>query len=239
MAEIPIQRKTGAGIWPWLLGLLLLLILLWFFFWRNHGNPTTAATTADTSMTVSSTTPTPPTPAGVTGATGAMSDTAPGMAAGAAGASATGSATGGMSPSGASGAVGDFVRFVAVIDPNTDEGKQHAYAAGGLRRLADALASLGASGAPIDNIRKQANALQNSSPNSTDHAGMARSGFASAADAFNSLKGKYPSLDVARVRTAADAMKTGPHLLEERAKIQAFFETASTALQGMTGATAH
>ncbi|MGI8509078.1 MAG: hypothetical protein ACR2MQ_07110 [Gemmatimonadaceae bacterium] len=196
-------------------------------------------------MTVSSTTPTPMTPTGVTGATGAMSDTAPGMAAGAAGASATGgatgsatgSATGGMGTSGASGAVGDFVRFVAVVDPNTDEGKQHAYAAGGLRRLADALASLGASGAPLDNIRKQADALQNSSPSSAKHADMARSGFASAADAFNSLKGKYPSLDVVRVRTAADGMKTGPHLLEEKAKIQAFFETASTALQGMTGAT--
>ncbi len=267
MAEIPIQRKTGAGIWPWLLGLLLLLILLWFFFWRNHGNATTAAaTSADTTVMATSTTTLTTVPGaaatGVTGAAGAVADTAPGTMAGTGGASANaaggtntpgmntpgtntpgtntpGTNTPGTNAPGMSAAVGDYTRFVAVVDPNMDEGKQHAYAAGGLRRLADALASLGASGAPIANMRSQAAALQNSSPNSTHHAGMARSGFASAADAFDSLKGKYPSLDVARIRTAADAMNTGPHLLGQKANVQAFFEMARTALQGMTGAPAH
>lgn len=231
MAEIPIQRKKGGGIWPWLVGLLLLLILLWFFFWRNHDNATTAATAADSTMTVNSTTIPTPIPATIPA-------TAPAVTA--AGTTAAGaSATAGMNPSRTSGAIGDFTRFIAVVGPNMSEEKQHAYTAGGLRRLADALASLGASGAPIANIRKQAAALQNSSANSTNHADMARSGFASAADAFNSLASKYPSTDVARVRSAADAMKIGPHLLDQKGNIQTFFETASTALHGMTSATAH
>jgi protein-S-isoprenylcysteine O-methyltransferase Ste14 len=52
MAEIPIQRKPGAGIWPWIIALVVLLVLLWFFFSRNPSRATTAApATTDSAMT--------------------------------------------------------------------------------------------------------------------------------------------------------------------------------------------
>ena len=41
MAEIPIQRKEGHAVWPWvLLGLIILAAVLWFVF---AGGTTTAA----------------------------------------------------------------------------------------------------------------------------------------------------------------------------------------------------
>lgn len=56
MAEIPIQRKTGGGIWGWVIGALVILALLWFFFARNDRDDVTrtgadsSAMMADTSM---------------------------------------------------------------------------------------------------------------------------------------------------------------------------------------------
>lgn len=51
MAEIPIQRKEGRNIWPWVIGAIVLLALLWFLFGRQRGD-TTAATTTDSTATM-------------------------------------------------------------------------------------------------------------------------------------------------------------------------------------------
>lgn len=218
MAEIPIERKRGTAIWPWIIALLIVLLLLWFFFWR-HRDGTSQTARADSAAAVA-TSGSMDSSAGALGATDATG--AP-VGGGAAGANAS-----------ASSAVSAFTTFVANTSANTDEGKQHAYTAGGVTRLADALAALGASGAPLDNMRKQATALESSSAQSTHHADMARSAFRSAADAFSALKAKYPTADVGRVRSTADAMKDGPHLLEQKDKIQAFFDASRDALQAMT-----
>ena len=205
MAEIPIQRKEGRSIWPWIIGLIILALLIWFFM-RNRRSDDTTTTRSDTTVTTSP------------GALAGGSDTA-GQSANANGA----------------GATSEFASWVSAVDTNRDEAGQHQYTAGGIRRLADALAAVGATGAGLDNMRKQADALQNSSASSTKHADMARSAFLSAADEFDSLKGSHSGIDVGKVRGAAEAVKPGAHLLAQKDKVQNFFETARDALQSAGG----
>ncbi|MGI8546055.1 MAG: hypothetical protein ACR2M1_01780 [Gemmatimonadaceae bacterium] len=50
MAEIPIQRKTGPNIWPWIIGLVVLALLGWFLFGRNNNNAIATSTTDSTAM---------------------------------------------------------------------------------------------------------------------------------------------------------------------------------------------
>ncbi len=145
-------------------------------------------------------------------------------------------ATGTVTP----GAVATFASFVGTTDPNRDETKQHEYTVTGLRHLADALAAVGASGPGLDSMRTEATALQNSPANSTQHADMARSAFMSAASVMASLQTqRFPNManDVAGVRQAAQAVKPGTHLLEQKDQIQTFFERARDALQTMTRTT--
>lgn len=77
MADIPIQRKEGNNIWPWIIGLIVILAIAWFLFARNRN--TVPATTTLTDSTGTMATPyvapapgttTPVTPAPGTPATG-------------------------------------------------------------------------------------------------------------------------------------------------------------------------
>ena len=52
MAEIPIQRKQGRTMWPWLVGLAVLLVLVWALLGR-HGTNRSVAARHDTTTTMS------------------------------------------------------------------------------------------------------------------------------------------------------------------------------------------
>src|SRR5262249_17258753 len=120
------------------------------------------------------------------------------------------------------GAVGAFTQFVSAGTTTSDESGLQQYAAGGVSRLARALSGAGASGADIDNMRKQADALQGTTHTPTNPGHMARSAFLSAAQAFSALK----SADAAKIHSAASAVSAGPHLLNQKDKIQSFFDAA-------------
>lgn len=250
MAEIPIERKPKSNIWPMLLGLLALLAIIWFLAARCHNNNAPVGAADSTAAANSAATANGAVPTDTSAMAGAATGAATGAAAtgaaaaGAVGAmgadtglNAAGTSGNAAAGGGATGAIAEFTRFVSAVSPNATEEMQHAYTAGGIRRLADALSALGATGAPIQNMRSQASALQNSSPTSTKHADMARSAFASAADAFASLKGPSAtgaSTALGNVHTAANAVRPGAHLLDQKDRIQAFFVSAKNALQAMT-----
>jgi hypothetical protein len=228
VAEIPIQHKEGHSIWPWILGLIVLLLVIWFIFGNRGG--TTVASTAETTASTAA------------GAVAAPGDTVPGAytgaatgAAGAAGMSAAGGAA--TATAGAPPAVADFDNWIATADSSRDEATQHAYTAGGLNRLAAALASLGASGPQLDSVRAKASTLASSSSTSAKHADEARSAFLAAAAVFDSLATSHPGLDATKVRSAAMAMKPGAHLLDQKDHVQAFFEAARDALRSAVGTT--
>jgi hypothetical protein len=224
VAEIPIQHKEGHSIWPWILGLIVLLLIIWFIFGNRGG--TTVASTADTTAS---------TAAGAVAAPGDTVPAYPGAAAGAAGMSAAGGAP--TATAGAPPAVADFDNWIATADSSRDEATQHAYTAGGLNRLAAALASLGASGPQLDSVRAKASTLASSSSTSAKHADEARSAFLAAAAVFDSLATSHPGLDATKVRSAAMAMKPGAHLLDQKDHVQAFFEAARDALRSAVGTT--
>jgi hypothetical protein len=48
MADIDVERKTGPGIWPWILGLVVLALLAWLIFSMMGRDDRPAAVTTDT-----------------------------------------------------------------------------------------------------------------------------------------------------------------------------------------------
>lgn len=215
MAEIPIERREHRGaLWAWLIGLIVLLLLIWLAASRRHGAQT-AAVRSDTTTAAGEIAPATPYPGTAPGAT--ASAAAPSVAT-------------------ASGAIAEFSRFIGAAGPNLTDAEQREYTAGGIRRLADALSSEGATGPAIDNMRNKADALQKSGPASARHSDMARAAFLSAADAFDSLKQSHPNLDASGVRNAANAVKPGTHFLREKGDVQRFFDTARDALQQLSPA---
>lgn len=133
------------------------------------------------------------------------------------------------------GGADEFVRFVGVREPNRDLAGQHAYIAGGVRRLATALAAMTTNSGAADKLaemRRHADALESSAVESDRHANMARQAFLAAADVFGMLPGSQAAaVDVAALRTAADAVKPTPPLLDQKDKVDSFFDAASRALQ--------
>lgn len=216
MAEIKVERKRRSLL-PLLLGLLLLLLIAWWFLSRN-GSAGTAAASADTATVATGIVP--PTPITNDTAAGTL---APGAAAGAA----------------AGGALGDYVEFVGNSRVERNEDEQHAYTAGGLRRLATVLEGMnpaGAARAQVDLIRQKADSLQITSTGDDRHADMTRAAFTAAAEAMRTLPvagGASAKLD--GVTRAAGAVRPERHMLEQKEQIQAFFDAARAALQAMGG----
>ena len=136
--------------------------------------------------------------------------------------------------SAASGAA-DFSTFVAAQNAGRDENQQHAYTAGGIRRLAAALDGMqpgAGTSTRLADMREQANALESSSVESNKHADMARAAFIAAADVFGGLPEDRVSKDAAsQVRAAAEALKPSATLLEQKERIDTFFAAASQALR--------
>jgi hypothetical protein len=147
----------------------------------------------------------------------------------------------------APGAVGHYLRFASERRAQQEASHSHEYTAGGLRRLAAALGDVlgsdttgAASATPLlETMRRRADDLQRN-PASTEHARYAREGFAAAAGAIGVIQARrFPNLasEAEEVQGAADAVRSGQLLLEQRAQVQQFFDQAATALRAMTSET--
>ena len=51
MAEIPIERKEGRSIWPWIIGLIIVAALIWYFVSRRNGTVATPGRTDSAMIT--------------------------------------------------------------------------------------------------------------------------------------------------------------------------------------------
>lgn len=47
MADIPVERKSGATWWLWLIGLMLVIAVLWFWFGRDNSRRAVGASTPE------------------------------------------------------------------------------------------------------------------------------------------------------------------------------------------------
>ena len=211
MAEIPIERREHRNpLWLWLIGIIAVVLLIWLATGRRHSRQM-AANRRDTASSAGEiVTPVP------------NANTAP--------STERTAGTGGFRD------IDAFSKWISTGGLIRSALRENEYTAGGIRRLADALQSQGATGASIDNMRKEADALQNSRSKSARHGDMARSAFLSASDAFDSLAQSHGQLDMSHVRDAADAVQPGTDLLGQRSKVQAFFQSARSALQQISAA---
>lgn len=217
MAELHIERKERSA-WPWiLLGLALLALLLWYLLGRDDVDDGVVADTA----------------AGVVTDTGAAPGAAPDAMPGAAG--------------DAGGAVAAFLAYTDERRSRQNADLTHEYTADGIRRLAAALDVVarqdtvgGAALQPrLDSLRQGADALQRNAE-SMQHAEQTRAAFTSAAGIMAAVQERrFPDLgdEVGQVREAAEAVRAGAPLLEQRAQVQTFFDRAAAVLRAMTGTT--
>lgn len=222
MAEIRVERKRRSLL-PVLLALLLVVLLAWWWLGRTSDGAAVAGT-ADTTMTTDV--------GAAPGTVVAMPvDTAAG---GALPATDTAAAPTTSVP------VEAFTSFVANSTAERDESQQHEYTAGGLRRLASALESMnpgGASQAQIDLMRQKADSLQGTSTGDDRHADMARAAFNAAGEVMRSLPGASgASTQLQAVTRAAGAVVSTGTLLDQKDRIQAFFDSSREALRAMSGA---
>ena len=219
MAEIRVERKRRSLL-PLLLGLLALVLLAWWFLSRNDGSD--AAVAASDTATVAT---------GIPPAAPTTNETAAGTIAGGAAAGAAAGATG--------GAVEDFATFVGNDRVATNEDEQHAYTAGGLRRLATAIEGMNPTGtarAQVDLMRQKADSLEITTRGDDRHADMTRAAFTAAAEAMRSLPSAGgASTQLQGVTRAAGAVRADRHMLDQKNQIQAFFDAARDALRAMGG----
>jgi len=51
VAEIPIERKGGRSIWPWIIALIIIIALIWWYVSRrNNSNNATTPGRTDSAM---------------------------------------------------------------------------------------------------------------------------------------------------------------------------------------------
>ena len=142
--------------------------------------------------------------------------------------------------------VREYLRWADDASARQDAGRLHEYTAEGIRALAAALGALvtgdqvnGAALQPqLDELRRHAEAIQQN-PGSTEHADHARQAMASAAELMGGIQERrFPNLQaqVAEVRAAAQSVRPGRGLLEQKVEVDRFFDRASVALRAMAGA---
>ena len=211
MAEIRVERKRRSLL-PLLLGLLVLVLILWWFVGRGSDAASVAVDTATVSTGVA------PAPAG-----DAATASAPAAAA---------------TP--ADAALGAYTAFVGGGRVERNEDEQHAYTAGGLRRLASAIEAMNPAAAArpqVDLMRQKADSLEITATGDDRHADMTRAAFGAAAEAMRALPGAGGAASQLQAVTgAAGAVRADRHMLEQRDQIQAFFDAARGALDAARGA---
>jgi hypothetical protein len=103
-----------------------------------------------------------------------------------------------------------------------------------LRRLADELATLGASTAGLRAIRVHADSLRTASARRGAQPDYARAAFLAALHELDMLRGRYRvPVDTGRLRATAWAIRPDRPLAAQRGTVQRFFETARDALHAL------
>ena len=208
MADINVERKD-TPVWPWIVGLLVLALLAWLLYsmlGRDDDPARTAVLPADTV---------------------AEGMAAPPVAGG---------------PAGAGDVLQQYQQ--TCTGAQGEMGVDHAFVARCLRHLADvadtALARPGAEGVnargELEEVRRRADALEQSPPEATDHSALASGAFTSAAALIERMQREgYPAAsgEAAEVRSAATSLQPDRPLLEQRDAVHGFFQRAGTALNAM------
>jgi hypothetical protein len=251
VAEILIQRKRRRSMWPWLLGLLALALLPLPFMIAPDRRVAARERRAPGDSVIQRDTTTVPDTASSrlaqTAATAAAADTAATAAPGrerttvtAGGSIAPPDTSQPMPPvrsaTPAKGASSEesVERFIAAGDPKSDARAHRQYTAGGLRRLADELRSVGASEAGVRAIRVNADSLQMASARRSARPDYARAAFLAAVHELDVLRGRYRvAIDTGRLRSSAWAIRPERPLDTQRGMVQQFFETARDALHSL------
>lgn len=141
--------------------------------------------------------------------------------------------------------VESFAAFVAERGDGAESVRDHAYAAHGLRKLADALDAVAASDtSAVQDARAQSATLRilvdslERHPEARNHSDVVRQAFVGAARTLTTLERRhYPHLERAaeEVRVAAWAMTAGRPLEEQGAAVDRFFDRASDLMRAMAG----
>jgi hypothetical protein len=220
MADINIERKSKAAIWPWIVGLLTLGLLIFGITRMTGERSTTPRTTAADTMEQ--------TTAAERGGLGA------------AGAAAT---MGGRDQAG-EGAVNDYVAFVderierrVAAQGQIDQTADHETTAEGLRRLAAALDDIanqngtdrGQIQQHTSNIRQQADRLEQSDPQAM-HSDMVRSAFDSAVQAMSMLDRNHG----ASLQQAAQRVQSATPLNNQMEQVRSFFRESRDAVRSLS-----
>jgi hypothetical protein len=212
MADIDIQKKSGPGIWPWIVGLLLLVLVVW-------GVTRLTGTDDDTGMA-----------ADTTAVPGAFTGTTPG----ATGQQQPGQPTAGVSfqawlrdSAQAGGQMGQEHEY-------TREGVQR------LMTAVEGLVARDT--APqvqqrLQTAREQVRLIRESDPSSTQHAQQARQAFTALVEILELLQDR-PHLQQANLREhvqaarqSAESVNPGTPLLQQRAAVHQYFEHMGEAVQ--------
>ena len=141
--------------------------------------------------------------------------------------------------------VASFAAFVAERGDGAESVRDYAYAAHGLRKLADALdavaasetTSVAAARAQSTTLRILVDSLERH-PRAPNHADVVRKAFVGTARTLTTLERRhYPHLERAaeEVRVAAWAMTAGRPLEEQGAAVDRFFDRASDLMRAMAG----
>jgi len=205
MADIDVERKSPVTWVWWVLGLLLLAMLL---FWLL------APTRVDRVAVVDPATEPMPVPTTVDPAPAAVPP-----------------------------ALQEFQQRCAPRQPG-EMGLEHEYTADCLRRLVGAIEGtvpqqqLGQAQPELQNAREAADRLARSPPDAMDHSQQARDGLSSAASALQTVQQQaYTDMGgpVQELQQTAQQVDPNVPLLEQRDRIQAFFDQAGALLGRMRG----
>jgi hypothetical protein len=212
MAEINVERKGPSG-WLWILGILAAVGFVWVLVAMsrsdNFDETTAAAPEAVPAAPVRDVAPT----------TGVADARAPEVAA--------------------------FLTFTEAPG-GSPTGPAHDYAADGIRRLTGALNAVIEKGTVAGNaVQDQFKAFQTKAdriqadPQATGHADQVRDVFTSAASLMSAVQeDKWPDAAdlktrIAEARRAAEDIEAERSLLDQTAKVKAFFNRAAAALRAM------
>ncbi|MDB4905567.1 MAG: hypothetical protein JWO05_351 [Gemmatimonadetes bacterium] len=137
-------------------------------------------------------------------------------------------------------AVAAFASYVDRASAMVDEPSSRRYASGALQRLANAIAQTALvpeSSAQLRNVRAQATSLRETATSKEGYADMAQSASLAAAAALEQSPktGARVANAVALARRAAEKVKGGPTVFEQRASLLTFLQASRVALEAMAG----
>lgn len=209
MADIDVERKK-TSIWPWVLGLLLLAGLLWAVM-EMLGDDDDDAVVTEQPTVVAPDSPTAAPMAAVTDP-----------------------------------AVEQYTSECTSVSETRDEmSLEHEYEANCIRLLSAALAAVverdtvgsTAVQSAMEEYRQRADALEQTPETSPEHSNMVRDVAISATDVMARVQETRPTAaptladEVSQARTAAEAIRDGTPLMEQRRDTGRFFEQAGEALR--------